>query len=66
MEESQNRIDTRWATIQAMSPEDFKPIAARVSICLDCRGPALLTDEQLTQVIAEPVCTRCEAARRAA
>lgn len=53
--------DARWTSIAAMSLEDWSTVAARVSVCLDCRGPALLTDEQLEQVIAEPQCTRCRA-----
>lgn len=54
-------VDARWTSIAAMSVEDFAQVAARVSVCLYCLGPALLTDEELQLVIAEPLCRRCRA-----
>ena len=51
--------DDRWQAIEAMPPDEWQAIAARVSVCLTCRGPALLSDEQLGLLIAEPMCTRC-------
>lgn len=58
-------VDARWDAIEAMPAEDFAEVQARVSVCLDCRGPALLTDEQLLEVIAQPQCTRCRQAAAA-
>jgi len=52
-------VDTRWSSLDAMPAEEWNLIAARVAICLDCRGPALLTNEQLPEVITQPMCTRC-------
>lgn len=49
----------RWESLGAMPPEEWAIVAPRVSVCLHCLGPALLTDVELELVIAEPLCTRC-------
>lgn len=60
------KVDARWEQVTAMSAEDWETVAPRVSVCIDCAGPALLTDAELEQVIATPRCTRCRRAAEAA
>lgn len=51
--------DQRWESLRSMPPDEWAIVAPRVSVCLHCLGPALLTDAELGLVIAEPLCTRC-------
>lgn len=52
-------VDARWSTLDAMTPAAWSVVAARVSVCLECLGPALLSDEELAQPVAAPRCRRC-------
>lgn len=61
-DKSPSELDARWLAVQIMAPAKWAEISARVSICLDCRGPALLTDEQLMETISQPQCSRCQRA----
>lgn len=58
-------IDARWSSLEAMEPAAWGAVAARVSVCVSCLGPALLSDEQLGQVIALPRCRGCSAVQAA-
>lgn len=54
-------IDARWASLEAMSPADWSKVAARVSVCMDCLGPVLLSDAELALLACEPRCRGCRA-----
>lgn len=57
-----NTVEARWSTLDAMAPAAWSAVRGRVSVCLECLGPALLTNEELALFACAPQCRRCKAA----
>lgn len=53
-------VEARWRQVEAMAPVEWAKVAARISTCVVCFGPALLTEDELAMIGCAPRCRYCK------